>query len=327
MIDFEVLVLPGANPSGVAISRDILTVAADAARRMSLPIPGFGFYSPEGGVVALQGGMQIDTKRLPVRRRDVRAVLLVPGLWVANRHDLAAQMATEPCQQAIRAIAAHVSKGGTVAATCSAVFLLHEAGVLSGRVATTAWWLAPELTRLATATRIDARRLLCVDGPIITAGAPMVQTDVLLHLLRARHGTALTDQVARLLLLQERSEQAAFVMPNLFAASDPLVAALTARIEAALPDPPSVKQLAREQHMSERNLARKVLRATGMNTVTLIQSIRLQRARQLLQSSRRSIEQIANDVGYRDATALRRLISRVVGVTPNGLRQQRRIST
>lgn len=325
MIEFEVLVLPGANPSGVAMTRDILSVAASTARRLELPTPSYAFYSIDGGTVPLQGGMQVETRRLPLRRRSPGSILLVPGLWVQNRHELAALVEQEPCQQAIRAIAAHVRRGGTVTATCSAVFLLHAAGVLDGRTATTTWWLAPALSDIAAKTRVDARRVLCVDGPVITAGAPMAQSDVLLHLLRVRHGATLADQVARLLLLQERSEQASFVMPGLFAAGNPLIAALTARIEAALPAVPSVSQLAKEQHMSERTLARKVLRACGMSPVSLIQSIRLQRARQLLQSSRRSIEQIAHDVGYRDATALRRLVSKTIGLTPNGLRRQQRL--
>ncbi|AVP98477.1 AraC family transcriptional regulator [Ahniella affigens] len=327
MVEFEVLVLPGANPSGVAMTRDILSVAASAARRLALPIPTFGFFSVDGGAVALQGGMQIDTRRLPQRRRATGSVLLIPGLWVQNRHELAAQIVKEPCQQAIEAIGAHVRRGGMVTATCSAVFLLHAAGVLDGRAATTTWWLAPALSAVAAKTRVEAQRVLCADGPVITAGAPMAQSDVLLYLLRVRHGAALADQVARLLLLQERTEQTSFVMPGLIAVGNPLIGALTQRIEAALPEVPSVSQLAKEQHMSERTLARKVTRASGMSPVALIQSIRLQRARQLLQSSRKSIEQIAHAVGYRDATALRRLVAKTVGLTPNALRRQRRLST
>ena len=57
-----------------------------------------------------------------------------------------------------------------------------------------------------------------------------------------------------------------------------------------------------------------------MGTTALIRSIRLQRARSLLQHSRMSVEQIAAAVGYRDATALRRLVRKASGTTPVGLR-------
>ena len=72
-------------------------------------------------------------------------------------------------QRAIRSIATHVAGGGQVAASCSAVFLLQAAGVLAGRQATTTWWLAPELARIASETTVTANRILCVDGPVITA--------------------------------------------------------------------------------------------------------------------------------------------------------------
>ena len=320
MMDFEVLMLEGANPSGVAMTRDILAAAALFATQQGEAAPTWGFYSPMGGTVHLQGGIHAETLRLPGRVKNSNSILLIPGIWVLDARGLAQRLKADDCQHAIRSIAAHVAGGGQVAASCSSVFLLQAAGVLEGRQATTAWWLAPELSRIAPGTNVEANRILCVDGPVITAGAAFAQSDVMLYLLRKRFGPRIASGVSRVLLLHERSEQAQFVVPSMLASGDALVSRLTKRIESSLPSVPSVPELAGELCMSERTLGRHVRRATGMGTTDMIQSIRLHRARSLLQNSRMNIEQVAAAVGYQDATALRRLMRKVGGATPSQFR-------
>ena len=54
--------------------------------------------------------------------------------------------------------------------------------------------------------------------------------------------------------------------------------------------------------------------------MALIQSVKLRRARSLLEQSRYSVEDIAAAVGYSDPTALRRLMKRAMGSTPSEYR-------
>jgi transcriptional regulator GlxA family with amidase domain len=129
------------------------------------------------------------------------------------------------------------------------------------------------------------------------------------------------------LLLHERSESAQYVLPSMLASSDPLVTRLADRVERALPDVPSVALLAREFRVSERTLGRHVRQATGMPTRTMIQSIRLHRARALLQNSRLSVDEVASAVGYGDTTALRRLMRKLVGTTPGRVRAAKAIAS
>jgi len=99
-----------------------------------------------------------------------------------------------------------------------------------------------------------------------------------------------------------------------------LVRRLTRRIEAALPHPPSVAQLADELAMSSRTLARHVRAATGRGPLALVQGVRLNHARHLIESSRLTIAQVAERVGYEDATALRRLMRKAAGAAPSRFR-------
>jgi len=215
---------------------------------------------------------------------------------------------------------AHVARGGRVAAGCSAVFLLAFAGLLEGRRVTTTWWLAPLLQRMEPACRVDAAQMVCADGPIVTGAAAFAQTDLMLHLLRDACGAPLTALLSRYLLVDGRNTASRHALPEALATGDELVARIVARVEQALPEVPSVASLAKALCMSERTLARRVQRATGHSTRTLLQSVRLQRARALLERSRMPVEQVAAAVGYDDPTALRRLLRKRAGVSPRAYR-------
>jgi transcriptional regulator GlxA family with amidase domain len=320
MHDFTVLVLEGAHPSSVAATHDMLAAACVLAKRMGATAPRWRMCSMPGGRIQLQGGFGIETSRVPARSKSDRSIWVLPGLGDTTPAALQARLDRPDSIKAIAALARHAKQGGRIAASCSAVFLLHAAGLLDHRRVTTTWWLAPLLKQMAPGCAVDADRMVCVDGPLITAGAAFAQTDLMLHLLRECCGSALADAVSRTLLIDGRQAQAPYIVTELQANGNELVALIATRIESALPNPPSVLELAQEYGMSERTLSRHIHRATGKSTVALVQNIKLRRAQVLLETSRMTIDQIAEAVGYRDSTALRRLMKKISGTNPSRYR-------
>ena len=320
MLDFRVLVLEGAYPTSVAITLDMLSAAAAIAPRLRIAPPSWKVCSPTGGMVPLQGGLQVMTARLPKALPADKATWVVPGLGVDRADWLGARLALADAMQAADLLRRHAARGGAVAASCSAVFLLQAAGVLAGKQVTTSWWLAPLLQQMAPDAQVNANRMVCADGPVVTAGAAFAQTDLMRHLLMAHGGNALTDALSRTLLIDGRQAQAPYMVPEAMASGDALVGRLTARIDGALPTVPSIAQLAAEYGMAERTLARHVARATGRSPLALVHSIKLRRARSLLENSRLTVEQVAEAVGYQDATALRRMMRKVAGANPSQFR-------
>jgi transcriptional regulator GlxA family with amidase domain len=329
MPDFTVLVHPNAYAASVAITMDVLHAAELLASRFQLPKPSWRIVSPEGGTVALSGGLQLMTRRMAVGAKKAgskdNSIWVVPGLGIANPTELPERLASKSAQRAALALKRHFTAGGHVAASCSAVFLLQAAGLLLGRRVTTSWWLAQELRRVEPTCVVDADRMVIRDGPLTTAGAALAQSDLMLSLLRQRFGNALAEMVGKVLLLDGRQVQSTYVIPALQAAGNTLIERLiesiNQKIESALSDTLSVATLAKEFAMSQRTLARKVQAATGQGPLALIQSVRLNRARTLIENSRLSIEQVAQQVGYEDATALRRLMRKASGVNPSRFRR------
>ena len=319
MTDFTVVVLKGAYSSSVAVTLDILSAASSIAPRNGAPAPTWRVCSPSGGLVELGPGMSVQTEKLGLVGLD-RSVWIIPGLAL-NTEAAVQQSVHRPDVVCLsEMIAAHIKAGGRVAACCSAVFLLQFAGVLSGRRVTTTWWLAPLLQRFNPAAVVDAGRMVCADGPIVTGGAAFAQTDLMIHLLREQCGAKVVDSITRVLLIDARQAQGAYIVPEVLANGDELVSRLVARIESSLPEPPGVAQLAREFCVSERTLARHVRKTTGHSTIALLQSVKLRKARALLEQSRFSVDQVAAAVGYSDSTALRRLMKKVNGSSPSKFR-------
>lgn len=326
MLDFTILVMPGAYASSVALTLDILTAAAAMAPRVGAAMPRWCVRSFAEGPTRLSNHLFIDAKRLGNRAKPDNSIWVVPGL-ATNSAELVDSRTSQPdALLAIKALKTQAHSGGIVAASCSAVFLLQAAGLLKNRKVTTTWWLASHLQNIEPECVVDANRMVITDGNIWTAGAALAQTDLMLQLIRARFGAALADAVSRVLLIDGREAQAPFIVPAMLANGDDLIAQLSSQIDKALPDTISVSEMAATLCISERTLARRVKAATGQSTTALIQFVRLKRARTLLETSRMSVDQVSENVGYRDATALRRLMRKVFGATPRQFRATVRTS-
>lgn len=322
MYDFTILVLQRAFASSVALSLDILATAARMAKQLEVAQPRWRVVSELGGPAVLSNGIQLATTKLPRRASASadRSVWIVPGMGVDSPQAAAERMQEADARWAAGAIHNQVQRGGTVAAGCSSVLLLQAAGVLTGKTVTTSWWLASHLRRLQRDCTVDAKRMVIVDDNIITAGAALAHTDLMLVLLRMRFGETLPEAISRVMLIDNRSAQAQYVIPSVLASGNALISQLSARIEAGLPKVPRMRDLAQQMCMSERTLARHVVAATGQPPLALVQHVRLARARVLLETSRLSVAQVAERVGYADATALRRMMKKATGSTPRQVR-------
>jgi transcriptional regulator GlxA family with amidase domain len=148
----------------------------------------------------------------------------------------------------------------------------------------------------------------------------MAHVDLMLVVLRRCFGRPLAEAVGQVLLIETRPLQGKYVQANLLALGDELVARVETLVREALPRVPSVDAIARHLALSTRTLNRRIRAATGRSPLELVQSVRLTAAKALLQASHLSVDQVAERVGYQDATSLRRLMRRTMSVTPRQMR-------
>lgn len=215
-----------------------------------------------------------------------------------------------------------------IAANCASTFLLAEAGLLNKRPATTTWWLAPLFRQRYPDVELRMNDMVVPADGIVTAGAAFAQADLALYVLALAAGQELAHKTAKLLMLEHnRTSQSRFISPALIATADPLVRKFDSWIRANLASPDAIASIAHNIGTTQRTLARRTNEALGLSPAALQTSIRMQAAESLISTTRQSMERIADQVGYTDATAFRRAFSRHVGSSPSELRQRQRATT
>jgi transcriptional regulator GlxA family with amidase domain len=325
MIDFTILALPGALASGVSASLDLLSNAAQLAAAEGSCPPRWRVVSSDP-ITTLSNGLMVPAEPLRANPVADQSIWIVPGLGVEAADAMAARFAAPDAIRAIAALRTQADAGATIAASCSGVFLLREAGLLAGRRVTTTWWLGGLLRQMEPRCTVDVNQMVIADGPIVTSGAAFAHVDLMLHLIAQRFGADLAGAVSRAMVVDGRRSQARFIDPAVLANGNELVERVVQHFEASFPRPPTVADLASEMCMSERTLSRHIKAATGRSISTLLQQVRINRARALLATSSLTIEQIAAQVGYADTTALRRLMWKVTRATPSQFRPTTRYS-
>lgn len=94
-----------------------------------------------------------------------------------------------------------------------------------------------------------------------------------------------------------------------------------ASVSDSLPAPShTVEHLAHAVHLSARQLNRLFLNETGKSPARVIERLRLEAARLMIEKSRLPLEVIARESGFRDRRHMRNVFMRGYGIPPQSLR-------
>ncbi len=96
---------------------------------------------------------------------------------------------------------------------------------------------------------------------------------------------------------------------------------VSACLKRRLADPPSLPELARLACMSQSKLTQAFRRLYGMSVTEYLQSLRMEKAKELLRDSTREIRDIANEMGYRLHRSFSEAFKESTGFTPSEFRR------
>jgi AraC family transcriptional activator FtrA len=226
--------------------------------------------------------------------------------------------------QIIEALRKAYSRGARLLSICSGSFVLAATGLLDGRRATTHWRYAEALQRCFPRIQVDPAVLYVDEGQILTSAGSAAGLDLCLHLIRRDYGPAAANQVARRLVIAPHRDggQAQFLERPVDACERGSLAALMDKLRSRLHKPLSIANLARLAAMSERTFMRRFRAATGMTPGEWITRARVDRARELLESSALPMDQVAMRAGLGTSATLRHHFRRKVGVSPAEYRKR-----
>ncbi|MGW0433350.1 GlxA family transcriptional regulator [Micromonospora sp. NPDC003197] len=227
-----------------------------------------------------------------------------------------------PHPDTVRLIRAAAARGARVASICSGAFVLAAAGLLDGRRATTHWRLAGYLAKAFPDVQVDPSVLFVDEGQILTSAGIAAGLDLCLHIVRRDHGAAVAADTARMIVMapQRVGGQAQFIQHrDPVDDSDDLGPTLQ-WMQDNLDRPLAIVDIATRATMSTRSLSRRFRAQTGTTPLRWLLERRLQRARELLETTDLPVDRIAHEVGFGSPETLRHHFSRHVGTTPRSYR-------
>jgi len=201
--------------------------------------------------------------------------------------------------------------------------VLAAAGLLDGKRATTHWRYVASLAARYPRIRVQMNALYVDEGRVLTSAGSAAGLDMLLHLVRRDHGAKIANQVAQRLVLAPHREggQAQFV-PRPLAAEEGRLGQLMDFMRAHLAAPHTLASLARRAAMSTRTLQREFAAATAHAPYEWLVGERIERAKELLETTRLKGEEVAARVGMGSAESLRHHFRQRVGTTPAQYRRR-----
>ncbi|MGP3713610.1 GlxA family transcriptional regulator [Brucella sp. RRSP16] len=215
-------------------------------------------------------------------------------------------------------------EGAIVGSICAGAFVLAETGLLAGRRATTHWAFADVLAHRYPQIEVAGQNMIIDDGDIITAGGILAWADLGLVLVEKLLGPTVMLATARFLLIdpprRNQSVYEAFV-PKLDHA-DAQVRKVQQIIHSRFAQSISIPELAEAVDLTDRTFLRRFYKATGYKPSEYLQNVRIMKARDALELTNRTVDQIAWEVGYGDTAAFRKVFAKITGVAPRFYRQR-----
>ncbi|MER6327752.1 GlxA family transcriptional regulator [Streptomyces sp. NPDC014983] len=223
----------------------------------------------------------------------------------------------------LAAALALIRPGTRLASICTGVYVLAAAGHLDGRPATTHWAEAEHFQRMFPRVEVDADVLFIDDGDVLTSAGVAAGIDLCLHMVRRDFGAAVANDVARRMVVPPHRDggQAQYIERPV---PDPQLATTTAARAwalARLHEPIQLRDLAEQEAMSVRTFTRRFREEVGVSPGQWLTQQRVERARQLLESTDLSMDQVARSAGFGTAQSMRQHMQQALGVTPTAYRR------
>jgi transcriptional regulator GlxA family with amidase domain len=319
-----IVVFDNCNASSVTSFVDVLGVANQLWREHGArPLFTWRLVSPDGRPVATSSGITLsvagDISRSRMPRTDI---VYIPACHFTEQ----ARLLREIEAVAVRAgafLRAHHRAGGWLAAGCSGAFVLGRSGLLTGKIATTSWWLQPLFRREFPGVHLRGDELVTVGERLLCAGPVNAHFNLALRLVEQLAGRQLALACAKVMLIDaNRPSQRPYIMlQDQLEHTDDVVLRAQEWMQQHLASKDfSIPAVARAVGSSPRNLIRRFKRTHGTTPTAYAQSLRIELAKNLLETTALDVGAIVERIGYEDTASFRRLFKEKTSLSPRAYR-------
>ena len=217
--------------------------------------------------------------------------------------------------------------GSTLVSVCSGSLLLAETGLLDGVECTSHWAYRDLFREHYPKVRFREDSILCFageDARIVTAGGVTAWQDAVLHVIARLCGTQHAIRTAKIHLLSGHMDgQLPFAaMTRRAQRNDAVINECQAWIAQNYACANPVAAMTERSGLKPRTFARRFRAATGHLPMDYVHALRIEEAKQLIETETTGIDDVGFSVGYDDPTFFRRLFKRKAGLTPAAYRRK-----
>jgi transcriptional regulator GlxA family with amidase domain len=218
-------------------------------------------------------------------------------------------------------------KGALLTSVCSGSLLLAESGLLDGHQATAHWAYRDMFQRHFPKITFRNESVLCLAAEadrIVTAGGVSAWHDLTIYLIARYCGYQTAIETAKVFLISGHSDgQSPYsVMTRPMESSDGPIADCQVWIADNYATSKPAEKMAERSGLNARTFSRRFRAATGFNPIEYVQALRVEEAKQMLETDQLANDDVGAAIGYDDPASFRRVFKRGTGLSPAAYRKK-----
>ncbi|MTI89345.1 MAG: helix-turn-helix domain-containing protein [Balneolaceae bacterium] len=208
--------------------------------------------------------------------------------------------------------------GAEVASICTGAFLLASSGLLDGKNCSTHWSVADNFRSMFPKVDLQTDKLITDEHGIYTNGGAYSFLNLVIYLIEKYYGRQTAIYCSKVFQVEmDRESQSSFIIfKGQKMHEDEIVKEVQDYIERNVHEKISVKQLASQFAVSRRQFDRRFIKATGNTPFEYLQRVKIEAAKKLLETSRKTVTEAMYEVGYSDASAFRKVFKEITSLSP-----------
>lgn len=252
----------------------------------------------------------ISTK--PIKNIKRTDLVIIPAMY-GNL-----QKAVDDNKEFVPWIIKQYKEGAEVASLCLGAFLLASTGLLDGKKCSTHWLAAQAFKQMFPSVNLVEDKIITDEDGIYSSGGAYSSLNLILYLVEKYAGreAALFCSKAFQIDIDRNSQSPFMIFKGQKDHNDESIKKAQEFIENNFQNKITVDELASMLALSRRNLERRFKKATANTVVEYIQRVKIEAAKQSLETSRENINEVMYKVGYSDPKAFRVTFKKITGLSP-----------
>jgi transcriptional regulator GlxA family with amidase domain len=293
---------------------DVLRLAADEGDRSRPILCDWTVLSDTMDAVPSSSGVTVQPKERLGDPRKFDYIVVVGGLMDETPTMGAAY--TKYLRQA-------AGFGIPLVGVCTGAFLLHQAGLMDGYRCCVSWFHHADFLEQFDGLDPVADQIFIVDRNRLTCSGGASSAHLAAYLVEKHVGRAQASKSLHIMIIDDahlpEKPQPGVTLD--LKTQDPLVRRALLIMQQNIDFPLPVKEIARRMGVGKRQIERHFNAALGLSPQAAFLRIRLSFARHLVETTEKSIAQIAVDCGFCDSSHLSRMFRRRYERTPQEVRR------